>query len=188
MCACIQQNEIIHYQIRRHGEDAFFSIDDQIAVHGLDELIKRYQNSWHGLVTQLMAVIPDGSLPPSESRRDGRTTLLHRAIKGGDIRIVRAMLQSSNQRTPDAKDQDGRSVMHLACLLKENAESILDELIACDDAKIDCRDLEGNTPLHVRQTHCNFQFVILKNDHSTVCMPNTISVICSEAHRNWSRR
>ncbi|XP_055313985.1 tyrosine-protein kinase Shark isoform X3 [Sitodiplosis mosellana] len=143
----LNNNEVFHYQIRRHGEDAFFSIDDQTPVHGLDELIEQYRESWDGLVTQLVAIASDGSLPPPESRRHGRETLLHRATKKGDIKVVEAMLQSSNQRTLDAKDTEGRTVMHLACLLTDNAESILDNLISCG-ANVNCRDEEGYTPLH----------------------------------------
>ncbi|XP_055298837.1 tyrosine-protein kinase Shark-like isoform X3 [Sitodiplosis mosellana] len=144
----LHNNVVIHYQIRRHGEDAFFSIDDQNPVHGLDELIKRLQKSWDGLVTELVAIPLKGSLPPPESRQHGRITLLHRAINERNVKLVEAMLQSSNQRTPNAKDKDGRTSIHLACRLTDNAESILEKLISCDDVKVNCRDLEGNAPLH----------------------------------------
>lgn len=43
-----------HYQIRRHGEDAFFSIEDKVKIlHGLDMLVEFYQQAANGLVTKL---------------------------------------------------------------------------------------------------------------------------------------
>lgn len=53
----LHNDEVWHYQIRRRGEDAFFSIDDQAPIHGLDSLIEHYQESSHGLVTQLSAIV-----------------------------------------------------------------------------------------------------------------------------------
>lgn len=39
----LHNEEVVHYQIRKHGEDAFFSIDDDVIVHGLETLIYYYQ-------------------------------------------------------------------------------------------------------------------------------------------------
>lgn len=149
---------MFHYQIRRHGEDAFFSIDDQTPVHGLDSLIEHYRESSDGLVTQLTAIIVKDP-PPAESRRHGITNLLHRATKNGNLRIVEGMLMSEkNAYRLDAKDQDGRSAVHLACLLNiadnNNAEPILEKLIS-SGANVNCRDEQGNTPLHVSSIHYN---------------------------------
>lgn len=39
----LHDKEVVHYQIRRHGEDAFFSIDEEVTLHGLESLIQYYQ-------------------------------------------------------------------------------------------------------------------------------------------------
>lgn len=71
------KGEVAHYQIRRHREDAFFSIEEHTTVHGLDTLIQHYQGDSNGLVTRL-AVVCKGQPPPHESRTQGTTNLLHR--------------------------------------------------------------------------------------------------------------
>ena len=41
----VHAGEVIHYQIRRRGEDAIFSLsEEQKVIHGLDELIFYYQH------------------------------------------------------------------------------------------------------------------------------------------------
>lgn len=52
--------------------------DDETTIHGLETLIEYYQKENHGLVTTLRIPIK-GSPPPPDTRRHGRTNLLHRA-------------------------------------------------------------------------------------------------------------
>lgn len=61
----------------------------------------------------------------------------------------------------DAKDEEGRSVVHLACLLENNAESILSKLIG-SGANVNCRDEKGNTPLHVSQLNVFYVHNVLQ--------------------------
>lgn len=75
MLSVLQKGEIVHYQIRRHGEDAFFSIDEQTPIHGLDALIEHYQEPSNGIHLSFSC---KSESPPSDSRRHGKNNLLHR--------------------------------------------------------------------------------------------------------------
>lgn len=138
------QDVVCHYQIRRHGEDAFFSIDDQQPIHGLDSLIQHYQEASHGLVSQLTAIVKCDP-PPHNTRSHGRTNLLHRATKEGNLTVVTELLKCG-YRNIDAKNQDGKIAVHLACLYQN--EEMIQKLID-SGANVNCRDSDGNTPLHV---------------------------------------
>ncbi|XP_053683158.1 tyrosine-protein kinase Shark [Sabethes cyaneus] len=137
------QNEVVHYQIRRHGDDAFFSIDDHTPIHGLDSLIEHYRESSHGLVTQLQAICRSEP-PPHDVRSHGTTNLLHRATKECNYTIVSELLKCG-YRNIDSKNQDGQTAVHLACLHAE--ARILEKLIE-RGSNINNRDAQGNTPLH----------------------------------------
>jgi hypothetical protein len=58
------------------------STDEHTIIHGLETLIEYYQEAAHGLVTKLTRVCKKDP-PPHDSRRHGRTNLLHRATKEG---------------------------------------------------------------------------------------------------------
>lgn len=139
----LHEGIVVHYQIRRFGEDAFFSIDDQTKIHGLDSLIEHYREAPYGLVTQLSAIVKRDP-PPNDSRRHGRTNLLHRATKEGNLIVVSELLKCG-YRNIDAKNQDGQTAVHLAS--KFGNEEILTKLIE-NGANVNCRDTDGNTPLH----------------------------------------
>ncbi|PSN45883.1 Tyrosine-protein kinase HTK16 [Blattella germanica] len=135
----LHQDEVIHYQIRKHGEDAFFSIDEQTITHGLETLIEHYQEDAHGLVTRLTKVCKKDP-PPHDSRRHGRTNLLHRATK----EVVSELLKCG-YRSLEAKNQEGQTAVHLASRMGK--DDILKKLIE-SGANINCRDTAGYTPLH----------------------------------------
>ncbi|KAL1464172.1 hypothetical protein WDU94_003844, partial [Cyamophila willieti] len=144
----LSQGEVVHYQIRRHGEDAFFSIDEQTIIHGLETLIEYYQeDEGKGLICCLTKfVIKDP--PPNDSRRHGRSNVLHRATKAGEYNVILTLLQSpryGNIQTLEAKDENGQTAIHLAS--EYGHDEILRTFIRWN-ANVNCRDTEGCTPLH----------------------------------------
>ncbi|XP_013774828.1 tyrosine-protein kinase shark-like [Limulus polyphemus] len=139
----ISHGQPIHYQIRHHGEDAFFSIDEGPVMHGLEVLIDYYQKKADGLVTQLR-VMCKAQPPPPDTRQHGRSNLLHRATQEGDVMVVGELLKSC-YRSLDAKNQEGQSAMHLACINGNN--EILDMLLDAG-ANVNIKDAKGLTPLH----------------------------------------
>ncbi|XP_055855577.1 tyrosine-protein kinase Shark [Episyrphus balteatus] len=137
-------NDVCHYQIRRHGEDAFFSIDDKIKImHGLDSLVDYYREAANGLVTKLTQLVKK-DLPPNDSRSHGTTNLLHRATKETNQTVVSELLKCG-YRNVDAKNQDGQTAVHLAAL--HSSEEIL-KLLLNANVNVNCMDSNGNTPLH----------------------------------------
>lgn len=137
------QDEMVHYQIRRHGDDAFFSIDDHTPIHGLESLIEHYRESPNGLVTRLQAICR-GEPPPHYVRSHGTENLLHRATQNNNFPIVSELLKCG-YRNIDSKNQDGKTAVHLACLHAD--VKILDALIE-RGCNINNRDAQGNTALH----------------------------------------
>ncbi|KAH8372808.1 hypothetical protein KR009_005169 [Drosophila setifemur] len=141
------QEEVCHYQVRRHGgEDAFFSIDDKVQtkiLHGLDTLVDYYQQAANGLPTKLtVPLIRDP--PPHNTRSHGVTNLLHRATSKNESKVVFELLKCG-YRNFDAKNQDGQTALHLAALYSD--EDILKHLL---DAKVQVNssDSFGYQPLH----------------------------------------
>uniref|UniRef100_A0A182J4E7 Tyrosine-protein kinase n=1 Tax=Anopheles atroparvus TaxID=41427 RepID=A0A182J4E7_ANOAO len=137
------KGEVVHYAIRRHGDDAFFSIHDHTPIHGLDSLIEHYQKDKGNLVTRLQ-VICRSDPPPHDVRSHGTTNLLHRATKESNYTVVSELLKCG-YRNIDSKNQDGQTAVHLACLHAD--DKILLKLIE-RGANINSRDAKGNTPLH----------------------------------------
>lgn len=143
-----------HYQIQQHGEDAFFSIDGQLPIHhGLEDLIKYYQNNNTNLCTKLETFVKSAP-PPVEARSHGKHNLLHRATKHNNLEVVKEMLKTS-YRNLDAKDEAGMTAVHLACKNRVNPEIM--KLLIERGATLTSRDAAGNTPLHVRKL---FTFII----------------------------
>lgn len=96
-------------------------------------------------MTPLLAIVKRDP-PPNDSRRHGQTNLLHRATTHNNITVVSELLKSTISYTIDAKNQDGQTAVHLACLHADAA--MLKELLE-RGANVNCRDTQGNTPLHV---------------------------------------
>lgn len=141
------QGEVCHYQIRRHGEDAFFSIEDNAKIlHGLDTLVDFYQQAANGLVTKLTKYIRKDP-PPNDTRSHGNTNLLHRAVLNNNHVVVSELLKCG-YRNVDAKNQYGQTAMHLAAL--HGDESMLNLLISAS-VNVNCMDTDNNMPLHVSE-------------------------------------
>lgn len=136
-------NDFIHYQIRRRGEDAFFSIDDGPVLHGIESLVVYYQEGERGLLSKLGPFCP-GQPPPPEIRCHGRSNLLHRATAGGDSVVVGELLKSG-YHSLDAKNQDGQTAVHLAT--NNNNTEIL-KMLLDSGASANIKDSKGLTPLH----------------------------------------
>ena len=137
----------------------------------MDTLIEYYQEENRGLVTRLKKPYK-GLAPPHDTRRHGKTNLLHRATLQvkmffffffsffqstrkkilhfncnfqKNYTIVSELLECG-YRSLDAKNQLGQTAVHLAA--KDGTDDILTKLIQ-SYASVNCRDTEGYTPLHV---------------------------------------
>ncbi|KAJ8976560.1 hypothetical protein NQ317_014213 [Molorchus minor] len=136
--------QVSHFQIRRHIHDAFFSIDECSKFHGLEILIEHYSNSPNALCEGLILTeYLKGNPPPHDSRRHGNTNLLHRATSQDNYIIVSELLKTGYRH--EAKNQDGQTAVHLASIFGHN--DILRKLIK-HEASVNLRDTAGFTPLH----------------------------------------
>ncbi|KAH8405153.1 hypothetical protein KR222_005442 [Zaprionus bogoriensis] len=150
------QGEVCHYQIRRHGEDAFFSIDDKgqtKILHGLETLVDYYQQEPNGLITKLTVPL-SGDPPPHNTRSQGVTNLLHRATSKNENKVVFELLKCG-YRNFDAKNQDGQTALHLAAL--HCNEDVL-KLLLDAGVQVNSADSFGYQPLHYacRQKDASF--------------------------------
>ncbi|KAL9874287.1 SH2 ankyrin repeat kinase isoform 1-T1 [Glossina fuscipes fuscipes] len=144
------QGEVCHYQIRRHGEDAFFSIEDKIKIlHGLETLVDFYQQAANGLVTKLTKFIRKDP-PPNDTRSQGTSNLLHRAVMKNNYVVVSELLKCG-YRNIDAKNRDGQTAMHLITL--HGDEKMLQLLIKAG-VNVNCMDTANYMPLHYA---CRYQ-------------------------------
>lgn len=132
-----------------------FFVDDETTIHGLDTLIEYYQEDNHSLEIKLTNPCR-GVSPPHDTRRHGRTNLLHRATIQGNYTIVSELLKCG-YRSLEAKNQLGQTAVHLAA--KDGADEILKKLIQ-NKASVNCRDSTGYTPLHVSFA-CSRVFTII---------------------------
>lgn len=122
-----------------------FNTDEYLKFHGLEVLIEYYTNNSNLLCEGL--VLTDyvkGDPPPHDSRRHGRTNLLHRATNEGSYKVVTELLKSGYPH--EAKNQDGQTAVHLASISGKN--EILRKLIQ-SGASVNLRDSAGFTPLQV---------------------------------------
>lgn len=165
----LQNDQVIHYQIRTQSDDAFFSLDDNIKIHGLDSLIEYYQDAANGQSLGFTLTEPcKGDVPPHDTRRHGRTNLLHRATDQGNYKVVSELLKAGYRH--EAKNQDGQTAVHIASM--KGKDDILRELID-KGANVNSRDASGFAPLHYAcQNNC----------------PSTVRLLVQVGHANIQRR
>jgi tyrosine-protein kinase shark len=154
------ESEVKHFQIQQHGQDAFFSIDGQQPIHGLECLIEYYRinpiESW----TRLKNYVKKDP-PPINTRRHGVSNLLHRATKHNQLTVVKEMLKMS-YRNLDAKDENGMTAVHLSC--KHSVSPEILQLLIDRGANVATRDSYGNTPLHVSKNYHDKMFQLVNED------------------------
>lgn len=141
--SALHDNQVRHFQIRRHTEDVFFSINEP-TIHGLECLIEYYQEN-PGLLSEGLKLTEyvKKDPPPHDLRRHGRSNLLHRATSEGSFKVVTELLRTGYRH--EAKNEYGQTAVHLASI--KGNDDILRELIEYG-ANINSRDTAGFTPLH----------------------------------------
>ncbi|XP_046649797.1 tyrosine-protein kinase Shark-like [Daphnia pulicaria] len=143
------QGEPRHYQINRHGADAFFSIEDGYIVHGLDALITLCQKEGSSIFGPLNRPCKK-DLPPADTRCHGRCNLLHRATKEGNLTVVSELLRGGSYRSIDAKNEIGQTAIHLAAFLGNN---MILKLLIQGGGNVNVKDDADLTPLHYACIH-----------------------------------
>ena len=142
----VHDNEVIHYQVRKRGEDALFSLSEETKViHGLDELVHYYKHNLNsGLQHRLHDHVP-GQECPVQVKLHGTENLLHRATIQGDYQVVYQLIENGYRNTA-AKNRDGQSALHLAAFY---GHQDIVALLIRHGAGVNVADLSGYTPLHV---------------------------------------
>jgi len=134
----------VHYQLRRRGQDALFSLAEETRViHGLDELVRFYrdENARSGLQHPLSSPLAGGRPCPADVRLHGIENLLHRASSAGDVDVVSELL-ACGDRDLSARNRDGQTAVHLAAFYGH--EQVLRALIG-HGAAVNAIDSSGYT-------------------------------------------
>lgn len=140
------ENQLQHIPVHQHGTDVFFSLDGEKIVHGLDELVKFYQqNDDESLGISLSSFSAvKGKAPPLSFCKIGQQRLLHRAVIMNHFEIVNEAVKSPLSSL-DVKDSEGKTALHYACLI-ENVDPKIPELLIKNDASLLIRDSSGKVP------------------------------------------
>ena len=160
--SCVHKSLIVHYQIQRMGDDPLFSLANGPVAHGLDTLVDHFRDSTQPESRCLFLKNHcSGSQPPPETLQHGRTNLLHRSVGAADHTVVFELLKAQRKYNLEARDERGRTALHLAVILdEENHFEIVEQLISAG-ANPDSRDLESITPLHLCAKHNKHRFTKL---------------------------
>lgn len=156
--SCYFNGRIVHLPIKQYANDAFFSINEKI-VHGLDELIKFYQQNDDDSLGVYLSTFSfaKGTHPPLEFCRLGRNSQLHQAVINNDIENVRARLMASSPFV-DMKDDSGKTALHLACI---DGDQEISKLLISNGASLLIRDSSGKIPFFYACEHGRMEIVEL---------------------------
>lgn len=144
--SCYIKNHVKHYPIKQHADDAFFSLNDEKVIQGLDELIKYYQrNGDESLGLSLSSFsFAKGTLPPFEFCKQGKVTPLHHAALDNDFENIKQIVESKSQSI-NAKDRKGQTPLHIICMNSECDIELVKFLID-NGASFTARDWSGRSP------------------------------------------
>ena len=141
----IYQGICINYKISFMG-DAYYTMNDQLIVHGLDQLVLIYQANKLELPCRLSQKFIIGEPLPSKCRLYGKTNLLHEsAAEVGALAILKLILESPNSPHIDEKDEYGRTALHIACEY-DNVEAVKELMKKKPTTHL--KDKDNYTPLH----------------------------------------
>ena len=117
---CVENSSVVHYQIRRIGSDPLFSIDNGVVIHGLDMLLKHFRDL--SQTNQSLIFLRNHCRnvgPPLDTLRHGTSNLLHRSVASAQHKIVTELLQSEVKLNLEARNERGRTALHIAVELDE---------------------------------------------------------------------
>ncbi|XP_006819141.1 tyrosine-protein kinase HTK16-like [Saccoglossus kowalevskii] len=132
-----------HFQIQRFT-DLLFQIDDGPIFQGLDQLITYYSQAANGLPTKLTRFCK-GTQPPSQLRRYGRNTPLHRATLEKDVTSVQMILNDPQHSAVDSRNISGKTALHIASY--NGCDDIVDLLLDAG-ANVNSKSSSFITALH----------------------------------------
>ena len=141
----IYQGKCHHYKVT-YTVDAYYMIGDGPLVHGLDQLVIKYQTNKHGLPCPLSKKFVIGEPLPLKSRLFGKTNQLHQSAgELGALSKLKLILKSPNSPHIDEKDEYGRTALHIACEY-DNVEAVKELMRKKPTTNL--KDKENYTPLH----------------------------------------
>lgn len=141
MLTCYSKVEFRHFCIEQHGLDSFFSLDDKNIIHGLDELIKFYQQDNSDIVNLSTFKRVRGVSVPSWTLKTGSCRELHRAVLHNNLTFIKEFVRNRPNEL-DEKDTHGRTALHLAAL-DDKISLEVSKLLIDADASMIIRDKHG---------------------------------------------
>jgi hypothetical protein len=141
----IFQGKCHHYKVT-YTIDAYYVIGDGPLIHGLDQLVLKYQTNKHGLPCILSKHFVPGEQLPLKTKLLGKTNLLHESAgEPAGLSKLKLILKSPHCPDIDEKDENGRTALHIACEC-DNVDGIKE--IMRKKPSTNLKDKDNYTPLH----------------------------------------